>query len=251
MTVQYTVDPSFSGQAPYSYAVEAYEDNTLTEPIYTIPSSTFYAVDNSNVRQNVRPSFLYRVKLVTNDNMVYYSQFVGWRPSDHINRHKYLIASEITRREHVRFNYAGLYAWLLKRKTYSAAAVGEVDVVTGEPIVDSSSGSYGVGMAGGYYTPTVCRFSVESRVIKENYNPEGNGVLHIEQLAIRSVGFPYIDQHDIIVTADGKRYTVTDPGNKFFPGTTLILLQMSQLQLVPPTDTIYSINVPALPSECE
>ena len=249
VTIQYAVSPDFTGAAPYTFSVQAFEDNTLTTPLYSIASTTFYATDDHNLRQNVRPSFLYRVQLTTADNVVYNSNFVGWHPSDHVNEHKYLLASEISRREHVRFNYAGMFAYLFKRKSYGPAATGDIDPVTGEPIIDSSSSSYGVGMTNGYYTPALCRLSIESRVIKENFEETGNGVKHVEILSTRSVGFPFIDQHDIVVTTDNKRYIVTDPGNKYFPGTTMVLLQMSTLQLVPPTDTIYNLTVPAFPNE--
>jgi hypothetical protein len=66
-------------------------------------------------------------------------------------------------------------------------------------------------------------------------------------LLIRSAGFPYIDQHDIIVMRDGKRFIVIDPANKYFPGTTMILLQSPTLRLIPSTDTTQSIQVPPFP----
>lgn len=248
VAIQYKVDPNFNGKAPYKFKVLAYEDNTFTEPLYSIDSDTFFAIDDHNIRQNVRPSFLYRVQLTTADNKKFISNFVGWSPGNDVDRHKYLIASEVTRREHVRFNYAGIYAYLLKRKSYSPAATNDVDPVTGEAVIDSSSSSYGVGVVGGYYTPILCRFSIESRQVNEDYDQQGKGVAHLEVVKIRSVGFPFIEQHDVFTTSDGKRYIVTDPGNKFFPGTTLILLQTSSLRLVPDTDTIYSIDVPKFPN---
>lgn len=248
-TVQYQVSPDFTGAAPYTFTLQAFEDNSFTEPLYSITTTAFFAVDDKNLRQNVKPGYLYRIKLVTLDQVTYYSNFVGWHPSDHVNQHKYLLASDIARRERVRFNYAGMYAYILKRKSYNPVATAEVDPVTGEPIIDTSNGSYGVGMTGGYYSPVLTRFSIESRDIKENFEQNGNGVQHVEVLKTRSAGFPFLDQHDIVVTCDGKRYIVTDPGNKYFPGTTMILLQHSLMQLVPNTDTTYNLTVPEFPNE--
>jgi hypothetical protein len=132
----------------------------------------------------------------------------------------------------------------LKRKSYNPIATSEVDPVTNEPTVDSSGGSYGVGMTGGYYTPCLFRLSIEAREVKEGYQPEGSGVQYSDLIRTRTVGFPYLEVQDIVVFSDGKRYIIVDPGNKYFPGTTLVLLQLSTMQLVPPTDTIYNITVP-------
>src|ERR1017187_6934982 len=241
ITVQYKVDPQFNGRAPYKFELIAYQDETFTEALYSIKSDTYYAVDDSNSRQNNLPSFLYKLKLITVDNNTYYSNFVGWHPTDHINQHKYLLASDIGRRERVRFNYAGLYAYLLKRKSYTPAQTSDVDPVTGEPLLDNTA-TYGVGAADGYYNPVLTRLSIESRQTKTEFSEDGRGSQYVELLSIRSVGFPFIDQHDIIVTADNKRFIVADTNSKYFPGTTMILLQTPVLRLIPSTDTVYSID---------
>jgi len=246
VTVQFSVSPAFTGRAPFTYNLLAYQDETFTEPLYSIPGQEFYIVDDTGVRQNQLPSYLYKVQLVTADNKTYYSNFVGWRPSDHVNRHKYLIASEIARKEQVRFNYAGLYVYLLKRKSYSPAQLNDVDPVTGEPIIDRSS-SYGVGLTEGYYNPLLTRLSIEDRQVKTEFDEGGRGSQYTEILSTRMASFPFVDQFDIIVMGDGKRYTVIDANNKYFPGTTLILLQTPTLRLVSNTDTIYNIEVPSFP----
>jgi hypothetical protein len=248
VSVQYSVDASFTGAAPYSFNLLAYQDETFKEPLYSISGSNYYIIDNTHARQNQLPSFLYKLSLTTRDAKTYYSNFFGWHASDHVNQHKYLLAADISRREYVRFNYTGLYAYLLKRKSYGAAQINETDPVTGEPLVDNSV-SYGVGSLGGYYDPVLMQLSIENRKVAEGYNEEGRGIAFNESLGARCVGFPFVDQHDIIVTQDAKRYTVIDAINKYFPGTTLIILQMPVLRLVPNTDTIYNIAVPDFPNE--
>ena len=248
ITVQYTVDPSFTGLAPYTYELMAFEDDTFTDPVYTIPSTTYYAVDDLKIRENQLPNFLYKVKLITHDDVSYLSEFIGWHESDSMTHHKYLLASDISRRERVRFNYVGVFGYILKRKNYGPIQTGDVDPVTGEPVLDNTS-TFGVGMTGGYYTPVLARFSIESRQTKTDYAEDGRGSQYTELLSLRCAGFPYIDQHDIIVTHDSKRFTVIDSNTKYFPGTTMILLQSPSLRLVPVTDTIYSIAVPAFPTK--
>lgn len=246
-TVQYKVDPGFPGQAPFAFTLYAYQDEMFNEPLYSISGTAFYLIDNTKVRQNQLPSLLYKLSLKTSDNKIYFSNFFGWHPSDHVNRHKYLLASEIIRRERVRFNYAGLYAYLLKRKTYSTLTAADTDPITGAPLVDNTS-TYGTGAAGGYYAPVLTRLSIEEKQTKTDYAQEGRGSQFTEMLSVRSVGFPFIDQHDIIALGDGKRFIVTDASSVYFPGTTMILLQTPALRLIPNTDTVYNIEVPAFPS---
>ena len=248
ITVQYRVDPMFTGQAPYQFELQAFQDESFKEPLYCIKGTGFYLVDNVAARQNQLPSFFYKLKLTTQNGYVYYSDFFGWHPSDNINRHKYLLANEIARKERVRFNYIGTFAYLLKRKAYSHNLAEDVDPVTGEPLVDNTT-SFGVGVLGGYYDPILTRFTIENKETKTEYDAQGRGSQYVELLSIRSVGFPFIDQHDIVITKDGKRFTVIETNNQYFPGTTLTLLQLPTLRLVPNTDTVYSIAIPPFPYE--
>ena len=244
--VQYKIDPAFQGRAPFTYELLAYEDETFTNTVYIIPSDLFYIVDDTNNRQNAEPSFFYKLRLTDANNKQYLSPFFGWHPSDSITQHHYLLASEISRREKIRFNYAGLFAYILKRKSYTAYQASEVDSITGEPLTDSTN-TYGVGVNGGYYPPVLTRLSIEDRESKQTYDENGRGTQFTEIIKCRCAGFPYVDEHDLIVTPDGKRFTVTSSNNKYFPGTTMILLQMPEARLIPVTDTIYNIAVPTFP----
>jgi hypothetical protein len=248
ITVQYQIDPMFSGQAPYTFELQAFQDESFQEPLYCITGTEFFIVDNVVARQNQLPSFFYKLKLTTQNGYSYYSNFFGYHPSDNINRHKFLLANEIARKERVRFNYIGTFAYLLKRKSYSCSVDSDVDPVTGEPLVDNTN-TFGVGVLGGYYSPILTRFTIENKETKTDYDNEGRGSQYTEILSIRSIGFPFIDQHDIIVTKDAKRFTVVETNNQYFPGTTLTMLQLPTLRLVPSLDTVYSISIPPFPYE--
>ena len=246
ITVQYKVFPLFPGKAPYTFELIAYQDESFVEELYSIHGNSYFIVDNLKMRQNQFPGFFYKLQLTTADNQTYLSNFFGWHPDDSVTIHKYLLASDISRRERIRFNYTGLYAYLLKRKMYTVTNPALMDPVTGEPMVDNTNT---FGTTGGYYSPLLTRFSIEGRQTQTTLDEGGRGSQFVEMLNIRSVGFPYIDQHDIIATLDGKRYTVTEANNKYFPGTTMILLQTPALRLIPNTDTIYSITIPKFTNE--
>ena len=246
--VQYKLDPSFTGRPPYKVKLLAYEDESFKEYAYSIEAqdNNYFIVDDTMTRQNELPSFLYKLILTTGDDRTFLSDFFGWHPSDNITRHKYLSASEIARRERVRFNYTGLWGYLLKRKSFTPLAIEDVDPVTGEALVDNTS-TFGVGQEDGYYTPIITRFSIEERKATTEYAKDGRGSQYVELLKVRAAQFPFIDQHDIIVTEDGKRWIVAEDSTKYFPGTTMIILQQPTLRLIPATDTVYNIAVPPFP----
>lgn len=247
--VQYQIDPTFRGIYPFILQLVAYKDEGFLEPLYTVlgDPTQFFIIDNTAVRQNQLPSFYYKLQLTTAVGLVYQSEFFGWTDGNSITQRKYLLASEIVRREKVRFNYVGLNCYLLKRKAYVPENLRDEDPITGEAVVDNNS-TFGVGLIGGYYNPILVRVSIEDSSIKTDYNPEGKGTSYMEMVKLRSAGFPFIDQHDIVVIGNGKRYIVSDINNIYFPGSTLILLQMPTLRLVPNTDTIYQIACPSIPS---
>jgi hypothetical protein len=250
VTVQYKIDPSFKGVQPYTFLLSAYEDETFTTPLYSVPGTGFYITDDTSIRQNQLPGFFYKLGLTTSDSKTYNSKFFGWHANDNITKHNYLLANEMSRREMVRFNYTGMFAYVVKRKSYGPELANQVDSVTGEPLYDNNI-TFGVGAMGGYYDPILTRLGIEERQVDTDYDQAGKGSQFVEQLMVRSTGFPFIDQHDLIVTRDGKRYTVVKADNKYFPGTTMIFLQLSTLRLIPNTDTIYSIVIPNFPDEHE
>ena len=248
--IQWWLHPSFEGPAPYKFTLLSYQDNNFKEVLFEKEvGEQYFAIDDSNLRQNSLNSFLYKVQLVTKDGKTFISDFVGWRSNDGTTRRKYLMASEAVRKEWVGLRMFGEYAYLLKRKSYSPLALGEVDPVTHEPIMDTSQGSYGVGFAGGYFDPLLFKYYLIGHQESTDYDPNGMGANYQEDINIKTVGFPFIDCHDILVSVEGKRYNITKVKNTFFPGSTIIIQQTVDARIIPNTDTTYSISVPAFPND--
>jgi hypothetical protein len=249
-TVQWALDPLFTGTAPYTFTLEVYQDNTLQTPILTIDAgNNFFAVDDSKTRQNVLNSYMYRVKLVTDDDNTFYSDFRGWAPSRKVETRKYLLANEIARKEWLRYRMSGLYGYLLKRKYYAPAATAELDPVTGEPLTDTSAGSYGVGMTGGYYDPVLLKYTLEERNTELGLAQDGKGTSYQEIIKIRMSAFPMVEPNDILVNEEGNRYNVTKQNEIFFPGTMISLVQDITAQIIPPTDSVYDMTIPNFPDD--
>ena len=249
-TIQWTVDPTFTGRAPYNFKVYAYVDQTFTEHVWMKDvGENFFAVDDSKQRQNVLDSYLYKVKLTTSDNKEYWSDFTSWQHRDNANRHKYLYAAEISRKEFVRCRMAGLTAYLFKRKMYSPEATTELDPVTGEPVVDTAEGSFGVGITGGYYRPILFPYTLEKFETALVQHPEGRGTTYKENMMWRVPGFPYIEPHDVVVNQEFKRYKVDTQVLSIFPGTLIPIKQDITIQIIPPTETLYDLVVPDFPDD--
>ena len=248
--IQWTLNPAFTGKAPYSFTLQAFEDVGFKEPIFQKNvGEAFFAVDDSNIRQNLTNSYMYRVVLNTADQKRFISPWIDYGNSTGSAKHKWLMANEITRKHQVGMWRYGLYGYLLKRKNYAPVALGEVDPVTGEPTIDSTAGSFGVGQKGGYFDPVLFKYWLMAYKGSMDYQQEGRGITYREDASVWTVGFPFITSHDIMVNEEGKRFMVTNATDTFFPGTLISLRQSCTLQIIPSTDTVYSIPVPDFPHE--
>lgn len=245
--VQWWLKPSFNGQAPYKFTVFAFQDPSATTPVWTKEvGENFFTIDNSKIRQNFDDAYSYKITLTTNDGQTFGSKVVSLTGTD-LSRNKYLNASEMIRKEWVRLRYTGQFAYLLKRKIYTPAALNEIDIVTGEPIVDSRKGSFGVGQGNGFFPPALFKYSLEKYNQSMDYDPEGKGPSYKEEIIIRTVGYPYLTVHDLMVTTEGKRYQLDDVQEVHYPGTFFTLVQNCKCHVITESDTIYSIEVPEFP----
>ncbi len=243
--IQWSLDPFFKGAAPYSFALQISQTLDFSHVIHEIPvGDSFYAVDNSKIKQSWTMNYYYRVQLRTGDGAVYYSNSIAFGGTGAPAR-KYGMASEIIRKEFLLCRFAGREAWLLKRKTYGEVATHNVDPISGVPIADESFQDYGVGLKGGYFDPIPCVFTVDRSSIDKQLDPNGLGVKETVDMIVRLPGYPLLDNKDIVCTnVDGYRYNVLSRDIVYFPGTDIPVSQKATLRLIPPTDTVYAIDLP-------
>jgi hypothetical protein len=247
--IQWSLDPFFSGERPYDFSLEISETLDFSE-IITVKKNlgeVFFAVDDTNLKQNWSPSYIYRITLTTADNKKYQSFPItfGATPQE---KNKIALAAEVIRKELLMCRTAGTSGWLLKRKTYgskTAKTIKNLDPVSGVPMTDTKHEDYGVGIDGGYFPPTPCAYYAEANSQDKQLDPSGIGIKETISSAIRFPGYPYIDVRDIICSSDGGyRYSIQAKNDKVFPGTNILILQKASLTLIPPSDTIYSIPIP-------
>lgn len=248
--VQWELDPFFNGMRPYNFSFEISEAPDFSEIAAAKLNlgEVFFTVDDFNIKQSWVPHYAYRITLNTADGRTYRSSPTLFSSTRNDYR-KYVMAAEIIRKEILLCRYAGSEGWLLRRKAFGTknkkSTVDNVDPVSGVPIADTRNEDYGVGIDEGYYPPVPCVFYIESSQQDKQLDQHGMGVKETYTSVIRLPGYPIIEVRDVICGAkDGYRYSIQSRGNKQFPGTNVTLIQKASVNLIPSTDTIYSIPIP-------
>lgn len=242
--IQWSLNPAFKASLPYQFFLQASQTIDFSELVFEkICNDTFYAVDDTKIKQNNSRDWFYRVKLITGDGQCYYSESLYFDSSPAISR-RYMMAAEIMRRTLVWCNQAGHQGFLLKRKTYGEIDVPNVDPVTGTARTDNV-GDYGTGLVGGYFNPVSIPFVVDTSSRDRQLAQDGMSTKETNDITIRTVGFPNIDTNDIIVQSDNnRRYNVLGISSNQMPGTTIQVVQRASLRLLPLSNNVYQIPVP-------
>jgi hypothetical protein len=250
--IQWELDPFFKGARPYNFSLEISEAIDFSEIAASKINlgEVFFAVDDFKIRQSWSPYYAYRVTLQTADNRLYRSLPTLFSATRQEHR-KYAMAAEVIRKEITICRYAGNEAWLLKRKIFGSKATTvihqNVDPVSGVPITDTAHEDYGVGIDEGFYAPVPCTYYIESSQQDKQLDPQGVGVKETFTTVVRLPGYPIIEVRDVICSSkDGMRYSIQSKGAKQFPGTNIVLTQKASMNLIPSTDTVYSIAIPVV-----
>ena len=243
IAIQWQLDSSFRDIGPFDFNVEVTETPDFSELLYTLPAGeNFYVVDAQKLRQGIPLHFYYRVKLETGSHHVYTSPGIGHWAND-ATRHIFLTAREITRKEFVRYRYTGQTGWALKRRNYGVQDPAQLDPITGVPLTDQST-DMGTGFAGGYYPPLKVTYSKESDTHSSQLSESGFGTTAEQTQKHRYAGFPVLAPNDVLVTTANERFRYAKVDYVHMPGTDMVLLQMCDAVLLPPTDPIYKIQIP-------
>ena len=241
--LQWRVDSIFRDLAPFVFTVEVSEDPAFGSLTYSISAgANFYALDDTQTLQSTVVDLYYRVKLETGSQHTYYSAPLIFYARGE-RRAAYLKAKEIIRKEFVRFRFTGYKGWLLKRKNYGEQNPGNIDPITGVPLTDNNV-DLGTGIKGGYYPALPITYSLEARDSTSQLNQEGFGTTAASIQKHRFAGFPVVEPYDVLISDNNARYRYTKVNSIFMPSTELLLTQTADASLLPPTDSIYYIEVP-------
>lgn len=242
--IQWSIDPTFIRSEVYNFFVEISGTLRFDELLDEIAvGNSFFYVDKSNRKQNIQDNYFYRIRLEVG-NEVFLSN-VSTVAGISYTRRQYVIAAEIARKEVLRASkYTGGPYYLLKLRTYGTNITDDsVDPISGVALTTTSP-SYGNSKLNGYYNAVKMYMSIDDSEDTRKLNPDGSGVIENQMLTTRVAGFPIIDTNDVLVDLEADaRYMVRDRQNYIFPGTSLNVVQNLKINLLPPTDPIYTINI--------
>lgn len=247
--LQWGLSAGFKDVEPYQFQVQVSQTLDFSSYVYTIDAgNNYFAVDDSNIKQNWSKDLYYRVRLTTggqngSSESVYYSEPLAYASAPTTKR-KYRMAAEMMRRFAVAGKFGGFQGYLLKRKIYGQVDTENVDPITGIPL-NNNLGSFGTGIVGGYYPPLAVMFVTTDHTNDKTLSPDGIGVKEANDKSVCVQGFPFIESYDVIVNAEtNQRYYVNGFKYIYFPGTEILVQQKLDLKLLPITDKLYKIEVP-------
>jgi hypothetical protein len=242
--VQWQIDPFFKKPGPYCFTLQASETETFSEVTWSkAVGDSFFAIDDSNLKQTLNQNWYYRILLVDGNKNQYLSNVVGLGQILG-GTHKFRQGAEVMRIEQVTQRFTGQAGWLLKLRTFGAVDASATDPVSGAVVSDNRT-SYGTHLVGGYYAPIAISWRdltvQESRLL----NGDGNGTDEDEVIEGRMIGYPKLTGKDIVVqTRTDKRFTVDKVESTYIPGIGFCVVQIFSGIAIPVTDTVYSIQVP-------
>lgn len=244
--VYWAIDPLFPDENPHEFTLQVSGTVDFSELLREIPvGNKFFAEDLPNAQQNFSALLYYRVKLSTPKGE-YFSDSVSsyLTPS---SRRQYRLANEIVRKELLRMTkFSGIPSYVLKRKTYGVPSkdYSKVDPITGAALT-SEKNNYGNHFDTGYYDPVSTMFSQEDGHDTFKLDPAGTGTVNRSDMSVRMVGFPLVHYNDILIDIDQDyRYLIKDRQEITFPGTSIVMIQLLQVSLLPTTDPIYKYELP-------
>lgn len=165
-------------------------------------------VDPSTYKCNTRNDWYYRVIMsIEGEEFVSVPQAAlgVW------NRHDYLIARDIVRKEYLRLQkFAGTNGQLLKRRITGVVCTECVDWDTNQPTSPFCGGCFGTGFENGYYNGVPYMFDLNrTGSFADSNGTTGTNDTRKIRNGVRSVAYPRIDTYDVWVDADkNKRYII-------------------------------------------
>lgn len=238
--LSWNVDPTFSKPIA-GFTIQSSETPDFSELILNKDVSLdLRGIDDTNFKQGLIDDLRYRVIARLEDGTEIPSQGITfWQTKE--DRRKFALAHEIQRKELVRMQKTGEDAWLLKRKSTGQIDWDNIDPVDGTPI-NYAKTDYGTKYKDGYYNPLGFRWSMESN--DERKELVAAGIRNDDVRIYRTVGFPVIQEKDIVVSSINERMIVNGVTPTYFPGTGLLIVQTITVNVLQPTDQVYKIDVP-------
>ena len=246
--VIWTLRPDFNVSSPYTFTLQwAESDVGDWEDVNETPViDGIMDIDTTKRNFNKTLEIAYRVKLVAGGNTYYSEPKI---PYGNWNRHDFLIARDIVRKENLRMNkYTGDDGWLIKRMVFgekctACVANGTLDWDLDIPLADARTCTTcrGTGVVGGYFTPYSYRLTPTNEKRKRQLNDQLGQIQPMTKLG-RVLAFPQAQRGDLWFSEDSDRRYFIHEVRHVAEMRGIPIVSNIEVRQAPLTDPIYTIE---------
>lgn len=227
---------------PYAFYIEwAPHINADFEEVAG-PTTSNVLYDDEPRRLSKAPQSVYRVRLDVAGNS-YYSD-----PDDGMgqwNRHDYLLAREIIRREYLLAqSYAGVAGQLLAQRHFGHACTRCIDFNTDEPTDGDCELCFGTGFLGGYYPPSLLYVIPQPKTHRESQDAT-RGTVADRVMTARIVAHPTLVSRDVWVNPETAERWVIQTKQEVTAIRGKVLIWNVELRLLELSSIIYRVSTNA------
>ena len=236
--VTYWLNEKTDAEGPYQFYLEWAEhpDDAFIEVAGPTTGGTL--TDATARRYSKLQHSVYRIRLDA-ANGTYYSDEVY--ATGNLNRHDFLIAREIVRREYLALTkYTGTQGSYLARMQWGALCNYCSDFDTDAPTDAHCPTCYGTGFIGGYHNASTLWFG-EDRLSVRTQRKDRVGTISDHKQMVRAVVSPFLTAKDIWVNTDtGERWSIEGKRELVaFRGKALV--HSVEIRLIEPGNVAYDI----------
>jgi hypothetical protein len=242
--IQWWMDPRFEFDAPldgfYIDWARTKGEWTRLNPDQPIRNMCLY-LDEDSYRCGMDNDVWYRVVAVDTSGREYAS--VPAHTMGEMNRHDWLIARDLLRKEYLRLKkYAGTFGYLLTLRRHGAKCTQCFDFDLEEPIAGSNcTVCYGTGFVGGYYNAIGFYMDLSGVKTSGDVNePFGYEDTRIRNA--RAVAYPWLGTYDIWVHGSAnRRYVIRSAVTGTEIRSVPLIYFPVELRLLPVSDIAYQV----------
>ena len=182
---------------------------------------------------------VYRIKLVMGDS-TYYSDPVA--VTGRLNRHNYLLAKEIVRREFVLLTrYTGISGDYYARRQWGTPCTACLDFNTGEPTNQHCTTCKGTGLVSGYHAPVTMIVGTALQDPHRVTRDENKGILHDTMMNVRAVAAPSVTTGDVWRCTDTGEFWSIQTHKDIAVIKGVPIVKELELKLIEPDNEVYSL----------
>ena len=240
-TVSWWLDSRrFQVEGPYTFFLEWAEHPDADFVQVAGPTTDSVLVDSEQRRFSKLSHSVYRVRISTPSGDYYSASHLLM---GNLNRHDYLLAREIVRREYLQLlRFTGTNGIYLARKQWGELCSECSDYQTDMATNSHCTTCYGTGFVGGYHDPSVLYLG-EDRTAVRAQRKDNIGVVNDQTQIVRAVACPFLTAKDVWVNLDTDERWLIEQKHELAAMRGAPLVFAVELRLIEPSSVVYDISL--------